>query len=340
MLINIIRPGPVKTRSTAKGAAPKGDPASQLRDELQDTATAKTPSRKRKSRTSLDRDTTYKLDDAEEWDVPADPVPAKTPAKRGRPRKTQKVESPNLPMPARPIRRTTSLGRTTPSSELRRPSTLRTWKHKDIPPVPSLPTPVSPSQVDKVAILSMRSTHDIKIPFGESVEDLQNLRKTYPLLSDAQVEQLLGKYQPDGKVTDHTSTAHQGRPASPALAPPSPTKTLGFKPSISKSSLRSSKKEPKGPNNSPAELTGAYGTRGRSKGGKFVKLKSEEAEEGDVVADLSPSKAGKELPPYPKGSAEKGKAGENEKGGEKEKEKEKPLPEVQRESYDWDEDVF
>lgn len=188
----------------------------------------------------------------------------------------------------------------------------------------------------------MRTTHDIKIPFGESSEDLQNLRKTYPLLSDAQVEQLLGKFQPDGKVTDHTSTVHQGRPASPALAPPSPTKTLGFKPSISKSSLRSSKKEPKGPNNSPAELPGIYGTRGRTKGGKFVKLKSEEAEEGDVVADLSPSKARKELPPYPKSSAEKSQDGENEKGSEKDKEKEKdkPLPKVQRESYDWDEDVF
>ena len=334
------RLGPVKTRSMAKGAAPTGDAASQLHDELQDTATTKTPSKKRKSRPSLDRDTTYKLDDAEEWDVPSDPIPSKTPAKRGRPRKTQKVDPPNLPMPVRPLQRTTSLGRATSTQELRRPSTLRTWKHKDIPPVPSLPTPVSPSQVDKAAILSMRSTHDVKIPFGESSEDLQNLRKTYPLLSDAQVEQLLGKVQSDGKVTDHTSTAHQGRPASPALAPPSPTKTLGFQPSISKSSLRNAKKEPKGPNNSPADLTGTYGTRGRSKVGKFVRLKSEEAEEGDVVADLSPSKSGKELPPYPKGSAEKVKTGEKEVGSEKGKEKEKPLPNVQRESYDWDEDVF
>ena len=54
----------------------------------------------------------------------------------------------------------------------------------------------------------------------------------------------------------------------------------------------------------------------------------EDGEGGDVVADLSPSKnGGKELPPYPKNKQEARKVG-------------KPLPEVQRESYDWDEDVF
>lgn len=92
-------------------------------------------------------------------------------------------------------------------------------------------------------------------------------------------------------------------------------------------------------------MTGTYGTRGRTKAGKFVRLKSEEEEEGDVVAELSPSKAGgKHLPPYPKGGAEESTAGEKEKGSENEegaeKEKEKPLPKVQRENFDWDEDVF
>lgn len=187
--------------------------------------------------------------------------------------------------------------------------------------------------------MSMRSIPNISVPFGGNPEDIQNLRKTYPLLTDTQVEDLLGKFRPDGKVTDYTSTAHHGWNAPPALAPPSPIKTPGFKPSISKSSLRNSKQELKGPNNSPVDLSGTYGTRGRARNGKFVKLKDDgdeeqgdKEEEEDVVADLSPSKAGKVLPPYPKGNAEsvEGKEGEQEK----------PLPKVQRENYDWDEDIF
>ena len=332
----------MQTRSATKNSVATQDPTSQLYHELEGSTPAKT-SRKRKSKPSIEQVTAKKPDQFDDYEIPSESTPAKTPARRpGRPRKTPKVEAPTIPMPARPLRRTSSLAHTTPPQELRRPSTLRTRKHKIIPPVPSLPEPVSPSQVDKAAILSMRSVPDTAVPFGDNPEDLINLRKIYPLLSDTQVAALLGNLQLDAKATDYTSTAHHGRPASQALAPPSPIKSQhSFKPSISKSSLRSSKQEPKAPNNSPVEVRGTYGTRGRSSTGKFVKIRHEaeqeeqgNEEEGDTVADLSPSKTGKELPPYPKNSAEQ----EGEKM--KEVENEKQLPSVQREDYNWDEDVF
>ena len=116
----------------------------------------------------------------------------------------------------------------------------------------------------------------------------------------------------------------------------------------------------KGPNNSPAsaepgvEIIEVYGTKGRARNGKFVKLAKESplspgsrAEAGDVVAELSPSKAGeKELPPYPKGDGDdKPGGGEyadeaSPKAGKETAGKEKPLPGVQRENYAWDEDIF
>ena len=341
------------TRSASQRKTPKPNPTSQLQDELQDTASAVTPSsRKRKARTSVDLNTTQKRHSEAEydsmgWQSAMAPAPPKHSHSVRKP-----VPSPIVPTPTRPLQRTSSFVNTGTGPELRRPSHLRT--RPDIPAVPALPPTVSPSEVDKVAILAMRSTRNIKIPFGAHPEDVLNLRKTYPLLSADQVETLIGKFRPDGKVTDYTSTAHHGQPASPSLPPPSPVKSQqGFKPSISKSSLRSSKAEPKnskkaelkGPDNSPADkdMAGTSSNHSvdrteksvkntKSQKGKGKAEAEEEGEGGDVVADLSPSKNGdKELPPYPKAD------GSDKPNGKKDG---KPLPEVQKESYAWDEDVF
>ena len=331
------------------------DPASQILHELRDATEETTPpSRKRKARHSMDNDTRHRTGSP-------DYAPQSTKStKRGpQPRKSQKVEFPNL-QPTRPLRRTTSgLANSSRQQEevTPKPSTRRSRQRKDVPPVPSLPLPVDPSTVDKVAIIAMRSVPNISAGFGQSAEDAINLRKAYPLLTDRQVEELLGKFRiRDNKITDYTSTTHHAQPASPALPPPSPVKGKqpGFKPSISKSSLRSSsiKETTKVPNNSPAtEIIGIYGTKGRASNGKFVKLAAlspqSREEAGDVVAELSPSKTGgKELPPYPKSGDEEIEGQgveESEKevqGTENEKEKEKPLPGVQREDFAWDEDVF
>ena len=331
----------VVTRSASQRVTPKPTPTSQLQHELQDSAPAVTPSsRKRKARTSVEGNSTQRKHSEAEYDsvgwqsatAPAPPKHAKSVRKP--------VPLPIAPTPTRPLLRTSSFANTGPGPELRRPSHLRT--RPDIPAVPALPPTVSPSEVDKVAVLGMRSTPNISIPFGGHPDDVLNLRKTYPLLSADQVETLIGKFRPDGKVTDYTSTAHHGQPPSPALAPPSPVKAQqGFKPSISKSSLRSSMTELKGPNNSPADVAGTFSSKSRgrktrsaqnikSQKGKS-KAEDEDGEGGDVVADLSPSKnEGKQLPPYPKGD---GSQNVEKKDG-------KPLPAVRKESYDWDEDVF
>ncbi|KAL8792227.1 MAG: hypothetical protein Q9195_005183 [Heterodermia aff. obscurata] len=313
----------VVTRAASRRITPKANPNSQLEHELQVSASAVTPSsRKRKARTSVDRNTIQKKHSEAEydsmgWQSATAPAPPKHTRSVRKP-----VPTPIAPAPTRPLQRTPSAN-TGPGPELRRPSHLRT--RPDIPAVPALPPTVSPSEVDKVAVLAMRSTPNISIPFGAHPDDVFNLRKTYPLLSTDQVDTLIGKFRPDDKVTDYTSTAHYGQPPSPALAPPSPVRSQhGFKPSISKSSLRSSKAELKGPNNSPAGTSSSRTTKPAKKAksdkakGKAAEMEDGE-ENGDVIADLNPSSknGGKELPPYPKGEEE-----------------------LRKESYDWDPDVF
>ena len=319
-----LRPGYMVTRSADKALS---SPASQLQHELQDAAVAQTPSsRKRKDRTSTDK-TNLK-------------PPSVTPTRSvGRPRKSQKVNFANL-QPSRPLRRTTSgvfnRDLNSESNEPTNPATHHTRNRKEnIPPVPPLPTTFPTTTVDIQALIRMRSKSSRGTDFGHNPEDALNLRKTYPMLTDIEASKYLGILPTDGKITDYTSTSHQNEPPSPALGRPvPPAKELGFKPSISRGSLRSSQKEPNVPNNSPASGLETYGTRGRAKSGKFVKLTAlsphSQEEAKDSVAELSPSKIGKgekDLPPYPKNGE-----GEREKGEEGE--------EKEKEEFDWDEDVF
>lgn len=213
------------------------------------------------------------------------------------------------------------------------------------PPVPPIPMPFQPSHVDKVKIMLMRPAADYQLPFGKSASDASNLKKAYPLITNPQMDDILGKRPSDNKNVDVTSTTHFNHIASPTLSPPrSPSPT--FKPSISKASLRS--RSHKVPNNSP--------TSGRQTAQDvFAEITHQAAdqEEEDVVAPLTQSVEGKALPPYPRdpsmtvptpskdqdvdaslkvGSMEEVRSGDTAT--------DKPLPGIQKEDFEWGEDVF
>lgn len=239
------------------------------------------------------------------------------------------------------------------------PASLKLPSRKRItataPPVPPLPTPFHPSHVDKVKIMLMRPNADYQLPFGQSASDTINLKKAYPLITDTQIDDLLGKRLPDNKNVDVTSTTHFNHIASPTLSPPrSPSPK--FKPSISKASLRS--RSQKVPNNSPVSVR-------KTAQDVFAEITHQAAkeEEKDVVAPLTQSMEGKELPPYPRDpgmtvlSPVKDKDPNANLGLDSPSKVEKvlesppkfekgqtavdkPLPGIQREEFEWDEDVF
>lgn len=228
-------------------------------------------------------------------------------------------------------------------TSLKPPSQKRTTV--TAPPVPPLPTPFHPLHVDKVKIMLMRPAADYQLPFGQSASDASNLKKTYPLITNPQIDNLLGKRPPDKKNVDVTSTTHLNHIASPTLSPPrSPSPT--FKPSISKASLRS--RSQKVPNNSPVS--------GRQTAQDvFAEISHQAAkqEEEDVVAPLTQSVEGKALPPYPRDPSmtvpspgkDKDmdaslKVGSMDEVRRADTATDKPLPGIQKEAFEWDEDVF
>ena len=248
--------------------------------------------------------------------------------KPGRIRKTDR----NTPEPG-------SLPRAKPEREGSHKTPLRERQTATAPPVPLLPPPFQPSQVDKAKIMLMREPVDYPLPFGQSAMDPINLRKVYPLITDPQIEGLIGKRLPETRNVDVTSTTHLNHAPAPTLSPPrSPSPVPGdgsFKPSISKSSLRS--RTQKVPHNSPVSVR-------KTAQAEFEEITRQAAghetateEEKDVVGPLNEA-ATKGLPPYPKNPGvtvqNLGKEGEARMGPEK------PLPGIQKEDFQWDEDVF
>ena len=208
------------------------------------------------------------------------------------------------------------------------------------PPVPELPPPFNPLQVDKAKIMLMRDAVDYRLPFGQSAMDPVNLRRTYPLITEAQIQNLIGappSAKKGKKNTDVTSTTHLNHVDPPTLSPPrSPSPANGeFKPSISKKSLRSGSQ--KVPNNSPASVRKTTQAEFEEITRQATAQETSPGEEKDVVGPLNEAVV-KGLPPYPKDTSETAETPT--KAGKRKPENEKPLPGVQREDFDWDKDVF
>ena len=248
-----------------------------------------------------------------------------------KPRRNRQTDE-NTPVPG-------SLPRAQSEREGSHKKPLRKGQAATVPPVPQLPPPFQPSQVDKAKIMLMREPVDYPLPFGQSAMDPINLRKVYPLITDPQIEELTGKPLLENRNVDVTSTTHLNHAPAPTLSPPrSPSPVpadSSFKPSISKSSLRS--RTQKVPHNSPVSVR-------KTAQAEFEEITRQAAghetateEEKDVVGPLNEA-AMKGLPPYPKNPGvtvqNLGKQGEARMGPEK------PLPGIQKEDFQWDEDVF
>lgn len=90
-------------------------------------------------------------------------------------------------------------------------------KGEYLPPLPPAVTILDPASIDQAKILSMRATKYSKVPFGKHIEDISNLRKEFPAVTESQWAEYLGSLSTDDKNTDHTSMTHHNEPVMTVL---------------------------------------------------------------------------------------------------------------------------
>lgn len=289
------------------------DPTAQLNEELQISVFKQTDSqqprfkqtesKKRKGEARDDEDTGRKSDnggDEDEMDA------AKRPKLRRSMRpspKTQKAMDADVG------------GR---RKQILNPRTPGNSPLKNVEPVPPLPAALNfdPGKVDQAKIISMRSMCTEKTPFGKHSEDINNLRKEFPNITEQQLTEYIGSVSEDGKATDHTSLSHHNQPAAPVLGPPRSASPIKRKPLKVPGSPTSTIPGQQFPGLSPL-------TEGDVK-----------APINKVVSTASPP-AAENLPMSKSASTLRIKALHASAA-----KNEKSLPDIQKEEYEWPEDVF
>ena len=171
---------------------------------------------------------------------------------------------------------------------------------EDAPPMPAMPINVDPVKIDQAKILSMRSDRNSKAPFAALPEDIHNLWKAYPNSADGDLAEYIRRQPGFNKITDQSSILHPIRSSSLSLGRPVPTSPRRTR----------SKTHKRGISPPPPSLASAK------------KVRFDAAEPKDENRVLR-KKTGGLL------QAEVRKSYE-----------EKPLPDIQKEDFDWPEDVF
>ena len=171
---------------------------------------------------------------------------------------------------------------------------------EEAPPMPAMPINVDPVKIDQTKILSMRSDRNSKAPFGALPEDIHNLWKAYPDSADGELAEYIRRQPGFNKITDQSSILHPVRSSSLSLGRPVPTSPRRTR----------SKAHKRGISPPPPSLASA----------KKVRFDAAESKDENRVLR---KKTGV-LP-----QAEVRKSYE-----------EKPLPDIQKEDFDWPEDVF
>ena len=171
---------------------------------------------------------------------------------------------------------------------------------EEAPPLPTMPINVDPVEVDQAKILSMRSDRNSKAPFGALPEDIHNLWKAYPDSADGELAEYIRRQPGFNKITDQSSILHPARSSSLSLGRPVPTSPRKTR----------SKTHKRGISPPPPSLASA----------KKVRFDAVESKDENRVLRKKP---GGLL------QAEVRKSYE-----------EKPLPDIQKEDFDWPEDVF
>ena len=185
-----------------------------------------------------------------------------------------------------------------------------------VPPVPAKGIGFDPAKVDHAKIMALRAIPDSHAPFGKAWDDMKNLRKVYPDATEVELVAYMSGQSSSNKVTDHTSVLHGDRPSSPFLGRPRSTSPM-------KTRARASKRGISPP---PPSLSSAK---------KFHR---------DLNVEKSPSIANQKSPPVDAEAnhlATKAplmldeKAPDTARAG-----MDKPLPDIKRDSFEWDDDVF
>ncbi|KAK0508379.1 hypothetical protein JMJ35_009463 [Cladonia borealis] len=171
---------------------------------------------------------------------------------------------------------------------------------EDAPPMPAMPINVDPVKIDQAKILSMRSDRNSKSPFAALPEDIHNLWKAYPDSADGDLAEYIRRQPGFNKITDQSSILHPIRSSSLSLGRP-----------VSTSPRRTrSKTQKRGISPPPPSLASA----------KKVRFDAGEPKDENRVLR---KKTGGLLQAEVRKSCE-----------------EKPLPDIQKEDFDWPEDVF
>lgn len=97
------------------------------------------------------------------------------------------------------------------------PSNSPAKKEEYLPPLPPAVTVLDPACIDQAKILSMRATKYSKVPFGKHIEDISNLRKEFPAVTESQWAEYLGNLSTDDKNTVYTSITHHNEPVMTVL---------------------------------------------------------------------------------------------------------------------------
>ena len=186
----------------------------------------------------------------------------------------------------------------------------------EVPPVPAKGTVFDPAKVDQTKIMAMRSIPDSHAPFGKAWDDMKNLRRMYPDATELELVAYMSSQSTSKKSTDFTSVSHGDRPSSPFLGRPGST-------SLMKTRARTSKRGISPP---PPSLSSAKKFHRDLDTEKSPTAASQKSPQVDIKADSHATEA--PLVTYEKAS-EVARASMD-----------KPLPDIQRDSFEWDDDVF
>lgn len=229
--------------------------------------------------------------------------------KGGRPRKSQELKVPSSHDPSGVHKRPPKVYAKTPRNS---PLT----NNEKVPPVPAKGIGFDPAKVDHAKIMALRAIPDSHAPFGKAWDDMKNLRKVYPDATEVELVAYMSGQSSSNKVTDHTSVLHGDRPSSPFLGRPRSTSPM-------KTRARASKRGISPP---PPSLSSAK---------KFHR---------DLNVEKSPTIANQKSSPVDaevNHLATKAPLMLDEKASDTARARmDRPLPDIKRDSFEWDDDVF
>lgn len=206
----------------------------------------------------------------------------------------------------------------TPASATKGSRTLIPKTHKSVPCIPTSAALLDLASVDEKKLLAMRSVPMDNLPFGSHLDDIINLQKEFPDCSQKQIDAFLSSLQKSRKAEQqaafNTQLTMSLLERATSSASPINVRTLEKVEKASATTTQACK------NSSPNKAMG--------KGLSTI----------DEAITVDPSKD-KSIPPLPISPI---KTGQNSKAstGAKVKNTNKPLPDTQKENYNWPEDVF